>query len=149
MPGRPLLGLALAGALCACASKGSAPAPAGPTPVAGAAATTPTKASPRNRNILLTEDLAQAGPTVGAAIERLRPEFLASHRITDRGGTEGPSLILDDDARSMEQLWSLPCDQIAFVRFFPAADAQARFGTKAGVVYVVTKQHKPNIPLPK
>jgi hypothetical protein len=146
-----LLGLALAAALSACASSHPTPAatPAAPqATTAGATATTGVKARP-NRNVLLGEDLVPAGSTVGDAIQRLRPELLTPRRVSDRGEMVGPSLVLDDAGRSMEALWAMSSDRVAFVRYFPATEAQARFGTSGPVLYVVTKEHKPAIPLPR
>ena len=148
---RPLLlGLALAAVLSACASGHAPPSstPAPPANAAGPAAPTAVKARP-NRNVLLGEDLVAAGSTVGDAIQRLRPELLTPRRVSDRGEMVGPSLVLDDAGRSMEALWATSSDRVAFVRYFSATEAQARFGASSPVLYVVTKEHTPAIPLPR
>lgn len=130
MPLRTLLGLllALAVTLPACATSGGS------------------GGTPRDRNLLTSEELREAGAvsqTLDQAIRRLRPRWL---RPRSSSFSSGPAevVVYMDGSRlgGPATLAGIPTSEVGEVRYLAPPDATTRYGTghAGGVIQVRTRR---------
>jgi hypothetical protein len=118
----------------------------------GCAATNPTPSSgapTRKANILTFVEISDAhadATTAYDAIERLRPNWLASHGVTSTvangGGSEYATVYVDGQPYGdITMLRGIPAFHVSEIRYYNITEAGAKFGLRgggSGVIDVIT-----------
>jgi hypothetical protein len=104
---------------------------------------------PANQDVITQEEIQQApgASTAYEVVRLLRPQFLYHRGVQSVRQPVDPSagiLVYVDGVRSggIDQLRSIPADQVAEIRWLNARDATTKYGTGHGYgVIAVTTKH--------
>lgn len=116
--------------------------------VVGGCATTPA-GTPANPDVITQEEIQKApgASTAYDVVRLLRPQFLYRRGVQSIREPVNPSagiLVYVDGARAggVDELKSIPADQVEEIRWINARDATTRYGTDHGYgVIAVTTKH--------
>ena len=111
---------------------------------AAACASTGARTS-RNSDVITAEEIQSASvSTAYEAVQRLRPTFLRGRGQTSitSSGSDLPVVYVNGlRSGSVEQLHTIPAQDVQTIRFISASDATTRYGTghTGGVIEVTTR----------